>query len=375
MVAISDHGYGHLAQVAPLLTALGRRLALRLTVQSGLPLAVLQQHIRLPFDHLARSADIGMVMDSAVTVRVAESLAAYRQLHLQWPQRLRDECQLLREIAPDWVLADIPYLTLAAAAEVGIPAVAICSLNWADIFAAYCGDYDEAAAYLETMRKAYRSAALFLVPEPGMAMADLPNRYPIPPLARRGRQLRRELANALQLPDNERWVLVALGGIATRLPVEQWPTINGVRWIVPADWQLATAHITPFDQLLQALPLADLTFADLLASVDAIISKSGYGTFAEAAAHATPLLNLKREDWPEAPVLEAWIAQKANVVTISATQLVQGDLAEALQQLWAQPRRAAVSANGAEVAAELICRLFGGEKVGSVRPICSGADA
>jgi hypothetical protein len=36
-------------------------------------------------------------------------------------------------------VADVPSLSLAAAKRLGIPAVALCSLNWLDLYRTYCG--------------------------------------------------------------------------------------------------------------------------------------------------------------------------------------------------------------------------------------------
>jgi hypothetical protein len=46
---------------------------------------------------------------------------------------------------------------------------------------------------------------------------------------------------------------------------------------------------------------------DLLRSVDAVIAKPGYGTFAEAACNATPLLYVRRQEWPEQDCLIEWL--------------------------------------------------------------------
>ena len=60
-VALSGHGFGHLAQVAPALNEFRRRRPdARLTVQSALPEAVLRQRIANPFERVAGAADFGL---------------------------------------------------------------------------------------------------------------------------------------------------------------------------------------------------------------------------------------------------------------------------------------------------------------------------
>ena len=88
VVSISGHGFGHVAQTAPVLNALHERMPqLRLTVRSAVPLPHLRSRIRVPFDHLHSEGDIGMVMSSALDVRVGESRAAYRAFHEDWKAR------------------------------------------------------------------------------------------------------------------------------------------------------------------------------------------------------------------------------------------------------------------------------------------------
>ena len=70
LVCISAHGFGHVAQVAPVLNALGERMPdLRLTVRATAPLVHLQSRIRIPFNYVRDSGDIGMLMSSALDVR------------------------------------------------------------------------------------------------------------------------------------------------------------------------------------------------------------------------------------------------------------------------------------------------------------------
>ena len=146
-VALSGHGFGHLAQTAPVLNAFRQRhAAIRLTVQSPLPEPVLRGRIVGEFAVVAGAADFGMVMVDALDVKLADSLAAYRAFHGEWEARLDWQESVLRRAAPDLLLADIPYLSLAAAARLAIPALALCSLNWADILQGYGADAPDLAA-------------------------------------------------------------------------------------------------------------------------------------------------------------------------------------------------------------------------------------
>jgi hypothetical protein len=346
VVSISGHGYGHVAQTAPVLDTLCERLPqLRLTVRSCVPTAYLRLRIKAPFEHLDSEGDIGMVMSSALDVRVADSRAAYRAFHANWDARVADEARLLRELQADMVLSNVGYLVLAGAQRAGIANVALCSLNWADIYRHYCGA-DEIAAQIYSC---YAAADAFLRATPGMAMADLPNLVPIAPIAATGVNRRAALDRHLRLASTEKpkegkLVLVSLGGIMSRLPIERWPRLDGVRWLVQQNWQVSHPDALP----LESLPM---NFADLLASVDALLCKPGYGSFVEAASCGVPVLYVARPDWPESPALVEWLQQHGVCREVARATLEQGDLGDELAALWSMPRKKGIAPSGAEQAA------------------------
>ena len=286
VISLSGHGFGHVAQTAPVLDALHRIMPqLRFTVRSAVPPTHLRSRIHAPFAHLPGEGDIGMVMSSALDVRVAESSAAYRVFHADWETRVANEARLLRELGADMVLSNVGYLPLAGAQQAGIPNAALCSLNWSDIYQHYCGD-DAIAAQIHAC---YANADAFLRATPGMAMETLPNLVPVAPIAAVGSNRRDELNQLLQLAQDEKLVLVSLGGIASRLPIERWPRIDCVRWLVQQDWRVEHPDII----VLESLPM---NFGDLLASCDALLCKPGYGSFAEAACSGVPVLYVSRAD-------------------------------------------------------------------------------
>ncbi len=355
-VDISSHGFGHLAQVAPVLNELALRMpGLRLTVRSGLPPGKLHARIAGDFAHLPGRSDFGFVMRDALRIDAAASAAAYRAQHADWPRAVAGERLLLGEVRPDLVLTDVAYLPLAAAAQLGIPSLSMCSLNWADIFAYYFGGEAWAGKIHAEMLAAYRSAGCFLRLTPGMAMPDLPRLHAIAPVAALGKDCRAALRAQLACAPDEGLVLIAFGGIEQELPVEHWPQDPGLRWLVPASWGVARADMTAIETI--ALP-----FTDLLRSVDAVLTKPGYGTFAEAACNGTPVLYLPRSDgWPEQDDLIAWLKQHARCAGIEAGALLGAQLPALLAALWRQsapptPRPAGAVEAAALLAERLTCR-------------------
>lgn len=343
-VDISSHGFGHLAITAPVLNALAGVLPdLRLTVRSRLPAARLGQRLLTPFEHIDGASDFGYVMIDALAIDRAATAQAYRQAHLSWEQRVEEETCFLQGVGAQYVLTNVSYLSLAGAARAGIPAASLCSLNWADLFAHFYGREPWAASIHAQMLAAYRSARAFLRTTPGMPMTALDNTVSVGPIAQLGRKHDLGLGTEVQA------VLVAMGGIDHRLPVEDWPRLPQLRWLVPASWGVRHPDAVAWE-------FFGLSFTDLLRSVDAVVTKPGYGTFTEAACNGTPVLYQRRVDWPEQDCLIDWLQAEGRCREVSESSLQGEGLAEALAALRAQPPEAAVAPTGAEAAAAFLAK-------------------
>ena len=348
LASISFHGFGHIAQSGPVVNALVRRIPdLRVTLQCAAPLEVLRNHFHCAFTHVQEAMDVGVVNHGALRVLRDDTAHLYADFHADWDSKLTRAIAQLRAWQPDVVLADVPYLTLAAAAQARIPAVAMCSLNWADIYAHYCGEHPGAHEIVAHMRASYGAAQIFLQPEPSMPMRGLNNARSIGPLARVGRERRAELRQRLKVEAGTRLVVVALGGIKTAVSLDTWPRADSVRWLAQADWNIKHPDALAWDQL-------GWNFIDVLRSADAIITKPGYGSFAEAACNGVPVLYVIYEDWPEQAGLVKWLPQHVPCAAMTAEQFASGDFINTLNELLSKPRPAPLSPTGIEQAADVL---------------------
>lgn len=323
--------------------------AQQLTLYTRVNPAFLRSRLDRPFAQISVATDFGMLMQSAVDIDVAASHQRYQQTHQNWSQQLADTAKQLEQLKPDLIFADVPYLLLAAAKLAQIPAVALCSLNWADIYWHYCQTYPQAKAIHQQILNAYQSANAFLQPRPHMPMLDLDNRQSIGVLARLGKAQRQNILQQLALPGDTRLILVGLGGIDMHLPVQNWPLLANTHWLVPPTWQTQRSDMQAFDSL-------GVEFIDLLSSCDLLLTKPGYGSFTEAACNGIPVLYLEREDWPETPYLTQWLHQHAAALSVSRRQLETGDLQASIEQVLALPRPPRPLPSGAEEAAKHLSR-------------------
>jgi hypothetical protein len=228
-----------------------------------------------------------------------------------------------------------------------VRAAGMCCLNWADIYGHYCVGDAESRAIHEQMEEAYRSAGCFIKVQPAMEMPSLGTTHSINPIARIGQSQRALIAKKCALREGEKLVMVAMGGMEFRLPMQNWPSLPGVHWIVPEAWEIRRDDATAFESL-------HLPFVDVLASCDAVITKPGYGTFTEAACNGVPLLYVTRRDWPEEPYLVQWLQQNVACLQVERQALQEGELDSVLKQLWARPQLPRPDATGAVEAAKFL---------------------
>lgn len=358
LVAVSSHGFGHFSQVAPVLNALlCQRPDIRLTLRTNLPRQLVTQRLSHPFALQSASDDFGMQMHNAVDVDTTASLAAYQALHADWNRHVARVADELAQDKPDLLLGDVPYLSLAAAARLGVKSAALCSLNWADVLAAYA---DEAtrAAVLPAICAAYAAVELFMCAAPAMPMPLLQQAgvrlVDVGPVCAPGEDRRTVLRQYLGVDEATYLVLVGMGGMPFALDTAGWPAqVNGrcLHYLLPAGWRSDGLAATALDQV----PLA---YADVLASVDLLITKPGYGMFVEAAAAGVPVLYVERHIWPEVTALEQWLGQVGHCRRISRGELEQGEIASHMEILLQLGRYQPVKPSGIAQAVELLTGML-----------------
>jgi len=349
LVDLSSHGFGHFAQTSMVLNALHKQApTLKITLRGTLPEALIKERLAMPVTYLKHELDIGLKMHNAVEVGASASFDYYRDFHKHYQSHVDAEVERLKILKPDLLLANVPYVSLAAANELGIPSLAMCSLNWADIFQNFCQHFSGSGKIIRQIHQAYNAANHFLMATPHMPMPNFKNTVLIPPIAHTG-QRRVERLHELVGNANAKFVLVSLGGIPTRIDTEHWPQFEDVYWVVGEGIKSNREDVIAHNSV-------DLSFIDLLSSCDAIITKTGYGTLVEAVASQAPVICVERGNWPEEPALFDWAGREGYLQTLSMQDFEAGKFADqvavALDTEWV---KAPVNCNGAEVAAGIIC--------------------
>ena len=355
--AISGHGFGHAAQVVPVLNALGRFVPhLRALLRTTVPAAFLNDRLTIPWEISAVRQDIGCVQNGPITIDVEATWHEHQHFHSTWSDRLQTEVDAMRAAAPDLVIANTPYLALAAGKVTAIPTVALVSFTWDLILSDYPAPPSvDKRALLESIRQAYGQADLALRITPSPPMELFSQQIDIQPIAEPASSAREQLTTRVALRPGERTVLVGFGGIPlTSVPFKKLESLSGYRFIfdgpVPQD---STRVIST-----QSLPFS---FKALLASVDVVMTKPGYGTIVEAVALQTPVVYVRRYNFADEQSLVDYLHRHGRGVELSMDDFMTGQWNQALRKVCEMPSPQTVfpPPTGATEAAALLAPYLG----------------
>ncbi len=354
---VTAHGYGHGVRSCDILGALlAAHPALRVTVTTDLPESFLRS--RLPFadGRLALrpgAFDVGMVQKDSIRVDVAATLAEAQELLAERPELIDYEAEMLRGEGADLVVADVPSIPLEAAAEAGIPAVAVGNFSWDWIYEPFAVRDPRWRPIIRMFTEGYRQAKCLLKLPFSPAMSLFPKQVDIPLLAKPGRPRRAELARLTGADPAKRWILLSFTSLA-------WDeaALREVEELV--DFEFFTVKPLAWAGLgnVHAVDRQAIGFSDVLASCDAVVTKPGYGILSDCVANAKPIVYAEREDFIEYPLLERELKRFLKNVHIPAEDLYAGRLGAALAAIAAAPEpRETLPGDGAEKAAEILAGL------------------
>ncbi len=348
---VTGHGFGHAVRTAQILKALPPELPL--IVKTTAPERLFREELPgREFEYIAAEYDCGCLQSDSVSVLRRETLTRYAEIARRNQAHLADEVAFLRERGVQCVASDIPSFPLFAAREAGVPSAAIGNFTWHDIYAEYA-ETAEDEALLAQMAREYASATVGLItPLHLPAMPKLfPNVERVPLVARRGKPIRDILTEVLDIPAEKHLALLYLGGWGLEI---DWPALERFTdWVFLLDRPLPTpiANARAFDPGV-------LRYADVAASVDAVVSKAGYGTVTECIANSVPLIYLPRFGFAEHDALVSGMNHWGGGIAISEAAFHAGDWAGALHSaLEAAPNPNAFATNGAEVIAQKLTEM------------------
>ena len=318
--AISSHGFGHAAQVVPVLNALGRRIpGLRTILRTTVPASFFQNRLTIPWELSPIQQDIGCIQRGPLTIDVDATWREHARFHATWDDRIQAEVDALNQARPNLVLADTPYLAIAAGAKTGLPTVGLVSFTWDLVLSGFSAPPDSnGQTLIRTMRHAYARADIALRITPAPRIDIFKQFVDIGPICEPSPSARDALSTQLRLSPGERTVLIGFGGIPlASLPIEDLDALDGYRF-------LFDGPVPPSSTRFVSTQSLSFSFKTLLASVDIIMSKPGYGTLVEAVALRTPLVYVRRYNFADEQPLVDYLHRYGRGVELAEADFAAG---------------------------------------------------
>ncbi|HEV8620004.1 MAG TPA: hypothetical protein VGQ79_03160 [Nitrospiraceae bacterium] len=338
----------------PVLNTLGVLVpGLTVVLRTTVPSSFFRDRLTIPWELQPVQQDVGCIHDGPLKIDINATWAAHQRFHENWEARLSNEVTAMQAALPALIIADTPYLAIEAGSRAQIQTVALASFTWDLVLKEYCHASDNSHRQLiQCIRGSYAKAFLALRITPAPRIDVFSNIIDIGPIANPTSPKRARLASTLTLTPNERTVLVGFGGIPlTSLPLEQMEQLRHYRF-------LFDGPVPPGYTRIHSTETLPFSFKTLLASVDIIMTKPGYGTIVEAVALQQPVVYVRRYNFADEPPLVDYLHRYGRGVELSIDDFTRGRWEPTLLQALASPVPSLPPPpTGAAEAAEVIVRF------------------
>lgn len=327
---ITSHGLGHATRSCDIIQTLSEKAPnLEIEVVSRVPEWFLKSRLnthRVTFRQAG--FDVGMVQLDALNVDVEATLHQLLELQQGRAETLESEARALTRGGSRLVVSDIPWLPFAAARLAGVPSVGVGNFSWEWIYQPFADSDARWQPLIQQIIEDYGEATSLIRLPFHHPMSSFPRKVDAPLVARAGRRRRQELAARCGLNPERPWALVLFAEL--RLEPEAEELLGAVD-----THELLSP--SPLGTGIQQLPQRLMPFADLVASVDVIVSKPGFGIVSDAIVNRKPLIYVEREQFREYPILETAIQRYLQYLHLPSASLYRGQLGAALEEISDRP--------------------------------------
>jgi hypothetical protein len=277
---ISGHGLGHASRDIELMSALlTARPDARIVVRTSAPGWIFERTAPRSIELQPLEADTGVVQIDSLHLDEEATAREAARFYRDFDRRVDAEARVLADLRADVVVGDIPPLAFAAAHRAQVPSVALGNFTWDWIYSIYDAFAREAPDVIPLIAHAYSRATRALrLPLHGGFASMRAVTCDIPFIARRSTRERRETRRLLGLRDDRPAVLTSFGGHGVALP----------------DAIARSSRFALVGSDTSALDVHGLSYQDLVAAVDVVVSKPGYGIVSECVANNAALIYTSR---------------------------------------------------------------------------------
>jgi len=354
---ISGHGFGHASRQIEIVNALGAASrATPILIRTSAPRWLFDRTVRVPVTLVPGEIDTGVVQIDSLHLDAFDTIARASAFYRTLDERAREEATLLRQHGISCVASDAPPLACAAAHAAGIPSFVVSNFTWDWIYEGY-EELLRAPELRDTLRRTYALASGgWRLPMYG-GFETIAPLVDLPFVARHARHARAEVRQVCGLPADQPIALLSFGGYGVRdVDLSRLDCLDAVTVLLTHDGSF-DAPVPAGVALLSEPHLygSGLRYEDLVAAVDAVITKPGYGIISECVANRTALLYTSRGRFVEYDVLVREMPRFLRSGYIDHEDLFAGRWAASLAALLASPAPPEhPPTNGAEVIARML---------------------
>lgn len=332
--SISSHGYGHAAQLIPILNELGRAVSdLEVILRTTVPQSFFEHKLQIKWDLQEAQQDIGCLQQGPLEIDVEGTWNAHRQFHQNWDEEVRKEAEAIKASRADLVIANISHLGIAAGSQAGCSTVAVASLSWDQIlFNLGSNRMAWQEKVLLEIQEAYAQASHLIRLYPGIDMPAFHSSTMIGPSSLTFPTNIVDIRSVLPVRSTDRIVVVAFGGIPFEyLPIERLEYLEGFHFILSGvQVPLSFARISSWEGL-------GIPFLDVFRQADIVMTKPGYSTMVTAIKYQIPLVYVCRENFIEEGNLAAYARKYGRACELSRKDFDAGEWGEALNKVLQMP--------------------------------------
>jgi len=352
---ITAHGFGHAVRSLEVIKAL-RAMApqVEITIVSAIPSFLVVQNLVEPLPQRMQVLDVRMLPHDNLRLDLDAGRRAVEDLHRRRQALIEEELAFYRKERITAVVSDVAFLPFVAASRYGIPSVGLGNFTWDWIYQHYATRDNRWQGLVNWVRDCYRHCQLFLqLPMHGDCSA-CPRIVPVPLVARHAGRSREQVRNLLGIAPATDAYLVSFTSLD--LSAEALRRVEQNRDVMllyrdPLVLSAANAH---------RVDNSDLSYADLVGAVDAVITKPGYGIVADCLAQGTPMVYSDRGDFAEYDILVKEMTRHLPVAYLPSTDLYAGCWENALRSLpEKRPATPAIATDGNRVCARAVLEHIG----------------
>lgn len=358
---ISGHGFGHAVRSIQIINEL-LGLGCQVGIKTIAPAFLFKEELSQPVEVVPERFDVGLWQLDNIHFDVQKTKEQVKELLRSAEVMIEKEQRFLLDQGVSGIVCDIPFIPLAAAERIGLPAIGVGNFSWDWIYAFYGKRDPEWKALAERIRRYYQTGGLLLRLPFHEDMEAFRKIEDIPLVARKSKMGKAAIRQALGLPKDRKIGLIGYNQV--ELPEG---ALKKIEQLSPEYLFLLRPPLNWTASVFRRVDSAEVSFVDLICAADFVITKPGYGMVSDCLSHGTPMIFSDRGIFPEYQILVEGIKSHLSCCFMPKEDLYSGNWVPYLEELVKHPRLLPkIKINGAQVAAKRIVEWMGEKRAGRV---------